>query len=162
MDPVLKLRHTVDALFGRGVSAHLPRDSEIRMTFSRRTGRPKAAVHDGVGGGPRLLCTLRTDGGLAVTPYLAQLLLGSKTFRENCVEVSGDAAPFVMEGRSVFCRHVTWCGRRVRVSADTPVLFGGRVIAVGRAVLSHEMIGGFERGVAVRIRDSLKGRGREG
>ena len=37
-----------------------------------------------------------------------------------------------MEGRSVFCKHVVWCGKNVRVAADTPILFENRVIAVGR------------------------------
>lgn len=145
MDHTAKLRHTIDALFGRGVSRHLPK--KLDMTFSRRTGRLKTASHDG-----RLLCTLRTDGGLAVSVYLAGMLLASRTFRENCVEVSADAAPFVRKGKSVFAKHVVWCGKRVRVSADTPVLFGGEVIAVGRAVLSAEMIRDLDRGVAVRVR----------
>ena len=61
-----------------------------------------------------------------------------------------------MEGKSVFCKHVVWCGNKVRISADTPVLFKDRVIAVGKAVLSHEMISDFNRGVAIKVRDSLK------
>ena len=105
-----------------------------------------------------LLCTLRIDGGLAISPYFAQILMKSKQFRTNCVEINKDAAPFVMEGRSVFCKHVTWCGKNVRISADTPVLFENRVIAVGKAILSYAMISDFERGVAIKVRDSLKSR----
>ena len=145
MDHAVKLRHTVDALFGRGVSRHLPRDLE--MGLSRRTGRLRTVSHGG-----RLLCTLRNDGGLAVTPLLAGMLLGSRAFRENCVEVGADAAPFVREGRSVFAGHVERCGSRVRVGSETPVLFGGEVIAVGRAVLSAAMMRDMRRGVAVRVR----------
>jgi len=37
-----------------------------------------------------------------------------------------------------------------------PVLYKGTVIAVGRAVLSSRMIKSLKRGVAVKIRDSLK------
>ena len=74
------------------------------------------------------------------------------------MEVSEDAASFIQEGRSVFCKHVTWCGKNVRISADTPVLFKNQVIAVGKAVLSYEMISTFNRGVAVKVRDSLKSR----
>ena len=54
-------------------------------------------------------------------------------------------SPFVQEGRSVFCKHVVWCGKNVRVAADTPILFENRVIAVGRAILSSEMISDFKR-----------------
>jgi len=151
MDQFLKLQHTLDALFGNGVSKYLPKD--IEMTFSRKTGRIRTVSHKG-----KLLCTLRIDGGLAISPYFAQILLKSKIFKDNCVEINKDAAPFIKEGRSVFCKHVLWCGKKVRISADTPVLFKNKVIAVGKAVLSCEMISDFDRGVAIKIRDSLKSR----
>ena len=149
MDPIIKLRHTIDALFGIGISKHLPKN--LDLTFSRKTGRIRTVSHN-----DNLLCTLRIDGGLAISPYFAQILLANKKFKENCVEINQEAAPFVQEGRSVFCKHVVWCGKNVRISADTPVLFGNKVIAVGRAVLSKEMIDDFDRGVAIKVRDSLK------
>ena len=149
MDHVLKLKQSIDSLFGNGVSKYLPKD--IEMTFSRKTGRIRTVSQNG-----NLLCTLRIDGGLAISPFFAQILLKSKKFRENCVEVNKDAAPFVQEGRSVFCKHVVWCGKNIRITEDTPVLFKDKVIAVGRAVLSSEMISDFDRGVAIKVRDSLK------
>jgi uncharacterized protein with predicted RNA binding PUA domain len=154
VDHILKLQHSLDALFGNGVSKQLPKD--IELIFSRKTGRIRTVSHKG-----KLLCTLRIDGGLAISPYFAQILLKSKAFRENCVEINEDAAPFVESGRSVFCKHVVWCGKKVRISADTPVLFKNQVIAVGKAILSSEMISDFDRGVAIKIRDSLKSRSEE-
>ena len=154
MDHILKLQHSLDALFGNGVSKQLPKD--IELIFSRKTGRIRTVSHKG-----KLLCTLRIDGGLAISPYFAQILLKNKAFRENCVEINEDAAPFVESGRSVFCKHVVWCGKKVRISADTPVLFKNQVIAVGKAILSSEMISDFDRGVAIKIRDSLKSRSEE-
>jgi uncharacterized protein with predicted RNA binding PUA domain len=151
MDHHLKLRQTIDALFGKGVSKYLPKDIEI--IFSKKTGRIRTVHHQ-----KKLLCTLRIDGGLAITPYFAQLLLKSKKFKENCLEINKDAATFVSEGRSVFCKHVIWCGKNIQIASDTPVMFQNKVIAVGRAVLSSEMIVDFERGVAVKVRDSLKSR----
>ena len=149
MDHILKLQHTFDALFGCGTSRHLPKDMDL--TLSRKTGRIRTVTSQ-----RRLLCTLRIDGGLAITPHCAQILLKGKKFRENCIEVDSDAAPFVKCGRSVFCKHVLYCGRNIGIGDDVPVLFKGRVIAVGRAVLSSQMIRDLERGVAVKIRDSLK------
>ncbi len=146
-----KLRHSLDSLFGNGTSKFLPKDAE--MTFSRKTGRIRTVSHKG-----NLLCTLRIDGSLAISTYFAQILLKNKKFKENCVEINSEAAPFVEQGRSVFCRHVVTCGKNVRISADTPVLFKNKVIAVGRAILSSEMISDFDRGVAIKIRDSLKSR----
>ncbi len=151
MDSLLKLRQTIDALFGKGVSRYLPKNVEI--IFSKKNGRIRTVHYQ-----KKLLCTLRIDGGLAITPYFAQLLLKSKKFKENCLEINKDAEPFVKEGRSVFCKHVTWCGKNIRITSDTPILFQNKVIAVGRAVLSSEMITDFERGVAVKVRDSLKSR----
>ena len=148
MNDATKLACTVDALFGEGVSSCIPPD--VRFTHSRR-GRIRGAFH-----GDDLLCTLRIDGGLALTPHFAQMLLAHPAFQESCVEVSGEAAPFVREGRSVFARHVVRCGERVGASADTPVTHKGTVIAVGRAVLSAGMMAGCDRGVAVRIRNGLK------
>ena len=149
MDSISKIKYSIDSLFGNGTSKFLPKDVEI--TYSKKTGRIRTVSHN-----EQLLCTLRIDGGLAITPFLAQQLMKSKSFRENCVKISNDAASFVKEGRSVFCKHVTWCGKNVHISGEAPVLFDGEVIAVGKAVLSYEMISDFERGVAVKIRDSLK------
>jgi len=151
MDHVLKIKQTIDALFGKGVSKFLPKDIDI--IFSKKTGRIRTVHHH-----EKLLFTLRIDGGLAITPYFAQLLLKSKKFKENCLEINEDAAPFVGEGRSVFCKHVVWCGKNIRIASDTPVVFQDKVIAVGRAVLSAQMIDDFERGIAVKVRDSLKSR----
>jgi|TARA_B100000497_G_scaffold107549_1_gene125234 uncharacterized protein with predicted RNA binding PUA domain len=147
----LKLQQSLDALFGTGSSKYLPKD--IDVILSRKTGRIRTVSHKG-----KILCTLRINGSLAISIDFAQTLLQSKTFRENCIEINKDAAPFVMEGRSVFCKHVVWCGKNVRIAADTPILFENKIIAVGKAILSSEMISDFNRGVAIKVRDSLKSR----
>ncbi len=152
MDSALKIKYTLDALFGTGVSRHLPK--KIRITYSKRTGRIQHVFQD-----DKLLFTLRIDGGLAITPYFAQVLLKSKKFRENCLEVDEDSKPFVENGSSVFCKHVVWCGKNILIGANVPVLYKDTVIAVGRAVLSSRMIKSLKRGVAVKIRDSLKSLG---
>lgn len=149
MDQVLKLKHTIDALFGTGVSKYLPKDIEI--TFSKKTGRIREVYHN-----KKLLCTLRIDGGLAITPYFAQILLKGKKFRQNCIEIDEDSKPFVRDGRSVFCKHVTWAGKKILIDADVPVLYNNQVIAVGRAVVNSEMMMTLKRGVAVKVRNSLK------
>jgi uncharacterized protein with predicted RNA binding PUA domain len=154
MEPVEKLHHTIDALFGNGVSKFLPK--KIEITYSKKNGRIRSVFHD-----EKLLCTLRIDGGLAITPLFAQMLLKSKKFKENCLEIDIDSKPFVEEGRSVFCNHVVWCGKNIQISSDVPVLFESKVIAVGRAVLSSDMIQSQNRGVAIKIRDSLKSQNKE-
>ena len=123
----------MDALFGLGVSAKLPK--KIEFTFSRKNGRIRSVSSDG-----KLLCTLRIDGGLAITVHLAQLFVKNKRFRENsCISVD-DSKPFVEQGKSVFCSHVIKCGKNIKVGSDVPILHRGKVIAVGKAVLSCKTI----------------------
>ena len=149
MESALKIRYTLDALFGSGVSKYMPKD--VRFTYSKKTGRIQHMYqHDD------LLCTLRIDGGLAITPKFAQMLIISKKFRENCVEIDDDSKPFVESGSSVFCKHVTWCGKNIMIGSDVPILHGSRVIAVGKAIVSSRMMRSLRRGAAVKIRDSLK------
>ena len=149
MDHRLKLQYTIDALFGKGVSRYLPK--KLEFVLSKKNQRIRNVFHEG-----KLLCTLRIDGGLAISPYFAQILLQSKKFKDNCLEVDADSKPFVEEGKSVFCSHVLRCGKNIKIGSDTTVLFKNKVIAVGKAVLSAEMISSMNRGVAVKVRDSLK------
>lgn len=149
MDGELKVRYTLDALFGRGVSRHLPRGVELE--YSRKNGRVKSVSHDG-----KLLCTLRIDGGIALTVRLAKMLLKSRAFATSCIEVDDDAAEFIIKGKSVFCKHVIRCGNNVKAASDVAVINQGRVIAVGKAILSAELITSMKRGPAVKIRNSLK------
>jgi len=149
MDQVLKLKHTIDALFGNGVSKYLPK--EIEITFSKKTGRIREVYHN-----KQLLCTLRIDGGLAVTPYFAQILMKSKKFRQNCIEIDEDSKPFVQDGKSVFCKHVVKAGKNIMIGADVPILYQDKIIAVGRAIVNSEMMMALKRGVAIKVRDSLK------
>jgi uncharacterized protein with predicted RNA binding PUA domain len=162
IDPREKVYRHVDALFGAGVSDALPAD--IQFDFSRRTGRIKNVSIDG-----RLAITLRTDGGLALAIMGAQYLLdNSKQFWENCVVPVQEAVPFVSEGRSLFCKHVNWCGSNIKVGSDVAVIDsnngGGcnnnsrRVIAVGIAMLSSRLMKQYRKGVAVKIRQGIKGR----
>jgi uncharacterized protein with predicted RNA binding PUA domain len=72
---------------------------------------------------------------------------------------AADAVPFVSEGRSLFCRHVQWCGSNVKTGSDVAVLDGDNsVIAVGIAVLGAGLMSRFSKGVAVKVREGIKGR----
>ena len=161
-------RH-VDAIFGAGVSDALPAD--IQFDFSRRTGRIKNFSI-----GDKLAMTLRTDGGLALTIAGAQYLLeNSNQFLENCVKPVPEAVPFVSEGRSLFCKHVEWCGSNIKVGSDVAVIDsssnsggstnddgsgtdGRKVVAVGIAMLTSGLIKQYRKGVAVKVRQGIKGR----
>jgi len=46
MDPFEKISHSVDALFGNGVSKNIPKDIDFKM--SKKTGRIRAVYHNGL------------------------------------------------------------------------------------------------------------------
>ena len=126
----------------------------IKFEISRRTGRIKNFSIAG-----SLAGTLRTDGGIALTIAGAQHFLdNSMQFRESCVAPIQDAIPFVTEGRSLFCKHVEWCGSNVQVGSVVAVINGRRGIAVGVAILASRLMNQYSRGIAVKIREGIKGR----
>ena len=149
MDPLIKLKYTIDILFGHNTSKFLPKP--MTFFFSHKNGRLRNVYYN-----DQLLCTLRIDGGLAISIFLAAMLLKNAKFLTYCLEVDKVSQPFIEKGRSVFCNHVTWCGKNVHIQSDVPVLYQNKVIAIGKAMLSSEMIISQSRGVAVKIRNSLK------
>tara|TARA_B100000029_G_scaffold330034_1_gene322307 strand:+ start:8544 stop:8981 length:438 start_codon:yes stop_codon:yes gene_type:complete len=145
VDQSVKLKQTIDALFGSGVSRYLPKDFELKV--SKKTGKIRS-VYDK----EKLLLTPRTDGGLAITIHCAKLFLKSKKFEQNCLQVDKESKEFIQSGKSVFCNHVVSCGRNIKIGSDVPVLYKNQVIGVGKSILSSKMIMSQNRGVAIKIR----------
>ncbi|NWG09396.1 MAG: queuine tRNA-ribosyltransferase [Nitrososphaerales archaeon] len=151
MDPKKRLSMTIDYLFGRGTSSVIPVD-RLNFAFSKRTGRMKSVLLDG-----KLLATLRSDGGIALTIHGADLLTKHPGFFENCVVVGDEAREYVSMGRSAFVKHVVSCGDRIRPGSEVVVVdTNRRVIAVGKAILSARMMRSFKQGVAVKVREGIK------
>ena len=145
VDHSTKLKKTIDALFGLGVSKCLPKNFEIKL--SKKTGRIRSVFDK-----EKLLLTSRSDGGLAISIHCAKLFLKSKKFQENCLHVDKESHEFVKDGKSVFCGHVISCGKNIKIGSDVPVLYKNQVVGVGKSVLSSKMIMSQNRGVAVKIR----------
>lgn len=138
----------VDYAFGRGVSRSLP-DEGVRLVYSRKSGRVKLVFH-----GDKQFATIKPNGAMALSVYGARILAKSRAFLANCVTVDGDAAQFVAEGKSVFCKFVTNAGTNVYPRGEVAVLDPkGRVIGVGMAVLNGRFMGQFKSGVAVKVRE---------
>ena len=144
----------LDYLFGRGVGAILPLE-QLTFSVSKKTGRTRSVLLDG-----RLLGTMRSDGGIALTCFGAEVLLNAPEFKDNCVIVTNDVAQFVSAGKSVFRKHVVECGKNIRPTGEVAVLDEeSRVLAVGRARCSSHMIQHFKTGVAVKVRKGVGGNG---
>jgi uncharacterized protein with predicted RNA binding PUA domain len=152
LNPKEKVSYHIDAIFGFGISDVISEDLEVE--YSRRTGRIKN-IHIG----KYLIATIRTDGGLALTIFGATELLKNKEFKENCVIPSNEAIPFVSEGRSLFCKHVEWCGSNVKVGSDVAIIDKRDiVIATGRSLFGSITMKCYQKGVAVKVREGIKSR----
>jgi len=150
MDAKRRFIATLEVLFGKGVSEHLPLH-DLRFVYSKRTGKVKYVMLNDT-----ILCTFRSDGGIALSIELARLLIHNPRFMDSCIVVSNDVAEYVAEGRSVFCKHIKYVGNNIHVNSEVVVLDEDRnVIAVGKAVLPSSIIKCMKYGVAVKIRDGI-------
>lgn len=143
-----KIRRIADYQLGKGAGdALFPNDAQI--FFSRTTGRIRYIYLT-----RRLLATLRpTDGIFSLTVEGAKRLKSKANVGELWVKVSDDAAPFVAKGKSVFAKHVTDADTEIRPHEETIVISKqGKVLAVGKAVLTGREMKTFRRGLAVRVR----------
>jgi len=143
-----KIRRIVDYQLGKGAGDALFPDN-AQIVFSRTTGRIRYIYLK-----RRLLATLRpTDGIFSLTVEGTKRLASRANFGKLWVKVSDDAAPFIAKGKSVFAKHVTDADTEIQPQAETIVLNRrGKVLAVGKAVLTGREMKTFKRGLAVRVR----------
>jgi len=84
---------------------------------------------------------------------------GAKRIDENAdsakcfVTVQNDVSKFIIEGGDVFAAHVVKANDEIHAKDEVIVLDeNGRVLAVGRAVLSGLEMKAYKTGVAVKVR----------
>ena len=141
-----------DYQFGKGVGAKLfPENVEI--AYSKRTGRIRYIYLNG-----KRLSTLRPTDGL-----FSLSIKGAKRIAENAgsakcfVIVQNNVSKFIAEGGDVFAAHIVKADDEIRSKDEVIVVDeGGRVLAVGRSVLSSEETKSFKVGVAVKVRRGCK------
>ena len=86
----------------------------------------------------------------------ARRLASKASLKRLWIKVSDDAAPFVSKGKSVFAKHVIDADEGVRPQEEAIVLSkAGKVLAVGKAVLTGREMKIFRRGLAVRVRRGI-------
>ncbi|MDH5793435.1 MAG: pseudouridine synthase [Candidatus Bathyarchaeota archaeon] len=151
-DALRRIRSVADYQFGKGVGAKLfPENVEI--AYSKRTGRIRYIYLNG-----KRLATLRPTDGL-----FSLSIKGAKRIAENAgsakcfVTVQNNVSRFIAEGGDVFAAHIVKADDEIRSKDEVIVVDeGGRVLAVGRSVLSSEEIKSFKVGVAVKVRRGCK------
>ncbi len=159
MEALRRLRGIAEYQFGRGCGdALFPPD--VRVTRSKGTGRIRHIyLRD------KRIATLRpNDGLLTLSIAGAELLLSKVEDPGFTVTVVEGVERDIAEGKSVFAKHVVKAGSGIRPGDEVIVVDSrGRVLAVGRALLSGEEMLAFKTGVAVRVRSGrLKGKYRDG
>ena len=150
-DALLRVRSVADYQFGRGTGERLFPDT-VEIQFSRATGRIRYVNLNG-----ERLATLRpTDGLLSLSIVAAQRLIAGSGSCRCIVTVRSDVAKFVAEGGDVFAAHVVKVGESVHAKDEVVVVDeAGRVVGVGRAVLSGPEMLAFKTGAAVKVRHGV-------
>jgi predicted RNA-binding protein (TIGR00451 family) len=148
---LLRARAIADYQFGSNVGFFLfPED--VNITHSRKTGRLRHVYLNNT-----VVATFRpTDGFFSLT------LSGAKRLAEVLppprlrVTVLEEVEKFISEGGDVFAKHVTGADSELRAGEEAMIVStGGRVLAVGKALLTGEEMLGFKRGIAVKVRKGV-------
>lgn len=147
-----KIRGVANYQFGRGVGETLFPDN-VSIEYSRATGKIRFVYLRG-----KLLATLRArNGTFALTLSGAKRLLKALPPPRFRVVVINEVANFIAEGRTVFAKHVIKADPEIRPHEEVVVLnSGGKMLAVGKALLTGREMLVFKRGVAVKVRRGLE------
>jgi len=145
---IRRIRSVADYQFGKGVGIRLFPEN-IKVEYSKRTGRIRYVYLDS-----RRLATLRpTDGLFSLSIAGAKRIVKNADSARCLVTVQNDVSRFVAEGGDVFAVHVVKADGEIRSKDEVIVVDdSGKVLAVGRAVLSGEEMKAFKTGVAVKVR----------
>ncbi len=151
-DPKGRVRSVADYQFGKGVGQKLFPDN-IEIQLSPRTGRIRYINLKG-----ERLATLRpTDGLLSLSVKAAHLMAEHVQEAKCFVTVKNDVAQYIARGGDVFAVHVVKVDEEIRPKDEVIAIDeDGKVLAVGRTLLSSVEIEAFKTGVAVKVRHGSK------
>jgi len=143
-----RIRSIADYQFGKGVGLKLFPEN-VETLYSKRTGRIRYVYLNG-----KRLATLRpTDGLFSLSIVGAKRIAENKASAKCFVTIKDDVSEFIAEGGDVFAAHVVKVSDEVRPKDEVIVVNDkGKILAVGRAVLSGEEMKAFKKGVAVKVR----------
>ena len=145
MDQLTKdvIRGVISYIYGSDTLRRL--NGDLRIEVSRTGGLRRIYMGD------KLIFTIRASDGRTLPTLEGARLI------DKVVVVSGDAAPFVRQGRSVMAKFVV--DIRNAVPGDEVAIYSedGELLGVGRLMLSMDEARSVGRGVAVKLRHHVKG-----
>jgi predicted RNA-binding protein (TIGR00451 family) len=121
----------------------------VKILYSKATGRIRYVNLNG-----ERLATLRpTDGLLSLSITAAKRIVENADFAQCFVTVQNGVSQFVADGSDVFAAHVVKADNAIHAKDEVIVVDeAGKVLAVGRAMLSSAEMKAFKTGVAVKVR----------
>ncbi|WP_455364985.1 PUA domain-containing protein [[Eubacterium] cellulosolvens] len=149
---LIKLRGIANYQFGKGAGERLFPKS-ISIEVSRRTKKIRSIYFRDT-----LLATLRPTNGLfALTIFGADRLMKNRATKYLKVCIQSDISPFIIKGGDVFAKHVIRASPRLKPQEEVLIVDkSGKLLAVGRAILSGEEMLSFKSGVAVKVRKGIE------
>ena len=143
---IMKLRAVADYLFDKSVGRALFPDG-IRVVKS--TGRIRQVWLD-----DKPLCAVRaSDGFIVLNRKGAELVHAALKPPRLRVTVEDDVAQFIVQGKTVFAKHVVAADPEIRPTEEVLVVDQrDHLLASGKALLSGEEMLAFKVGKAVEVR----------
>jgi uncharacterized protein with predicted RNA binding PUA domain len=143
-----RIRSVADYQFGKGVGVRLFPEN-VKILYSKTTGRIRYVSLNG-----ERLATLRpTDGLLSLSITAARCIAENADFAQCFVTVRDDVSKFVADGSDVFAAHVVKADDAIHAKDEVIVIDeNGKVLAVGRALLSGSEMASLKTGIAVKVR----------
>jgi uncharacterized protein with predicted RNA binding PUA domain len=142
-----KARVIADYQFGRGAGAALfPHTVEFLFSRTRRI----AQIKDG---GQRIATLRSLDGLFTLGREGAMRLHQVLPYPQLRVVMNEESSEFIQTGETAFCKHVVDADPGIRAYDEVLVVDEqDRLLATGRAMLTHEEMRCFQHGVAVKVR----------
>ena len=146
-----KIGSIADYQFGKGASQALF-NGKIRIVKSKATGKIRNVYCNG-----RHIVSMRaSDGFFTLKAAGAKALHAFFTPPKMRVVIAREAIPFIREGRNVFAKFVLDCDDELRPYDEALIVSeDDELIAVGQTIMNRQEMLSFERGVAVKTRESI-------
>lgn len=127
---------------------------ELELVKSRKTGK----IRNVITGGEHVLSMRAGDGFYTLRPEGAMRILENVPGDSMRVVVEEGAAPYVAEGKNVFCGFIVSADPEIRPMEEVIVTDpAGKFLATGRAQLTADEMFSFSKGIAVRVRKGSGG-----
>lgn len=145
-----KIRCIADYQFFPGIGNKLFPE-KVTISHSPKTGKIRFIYL-----GEELISTIRAnDGKIALHLKGAEIILQNTKKPKLRVIILKDIVPFIIQGRSLFAKHIVEADPNIRPGDEVIVVDpDDNLIAVGKAILSEKEMRTFQTGVAVKIRIS--------